>query len=123
MAAYEEIRQTIVMRLAGGEALEGLGAFRDIVAKQVVNMVQPDISIAGGFAVCQKVEALAEAHGVRTLPHMWGSPIRLTATLHWQAVLPEAPGLIPEPCLFEYDMTENGLRPELSMVPFNAADG
>jgi D-galactarolactone cycloisomerase len=111
------------MRLAGGEALEGLGAFRDIVAKQVVNIAQPDISIAGGFAVCQKVEALAEAHGVRTLPHMWGSPIRLAATLHWQAVLPEAPGLIPEPCLFEYDMTENGLRPELSMVPFNAADG
>ncbi len=121
--AYVEIRRAAPMQLAGGEGLEGLLAFRDLLSKRALDIVQPDISIAGGFTECRKVAALAEAHGVRTLPHMWGSSIRLAATLHWQAVLPDGPGLYPEPCLFEFDMTENGLRTELAREPFVAQDG
>ena len=69
------------------------------------------------------MEALAGAHGVRVLPHMWGTSIRLAATLHWQAVIPDAPGLFPEPCLLEFDMTENALRTELAREPFRLEDG
>jgi D-galactarolactone cycloisomerase len=116
--AYVEIRRAASMQLAGGEALEGLGAFRDLVSNRALDIVQPDISIAGGFTACQKIAALTEAHGVRTLPHMWGSSIRLAATLHWHAVLPDGPGLFPEPSLFEFDMTENALRTELAQEPF-----
>ena len=116
--AYVDIRQAASMQLAGGEALEGLLAFRELVSKRALDIVQPDISIAGGFTACMKIAALAEAHGVRVLPHMWGSAIRLAATLHWQAVLPEGPGLFPEPSLFEFDMTENALRTELAPEPF-----
>ncbi len=121
--AYREIRQAAPMQLAGGEALEGLNKFRDIVSKRALDIVQPDISIAGGFTACRKIDALTEAHGLRTLPHMWGSSIRLAATLHWQATLPEGAGLVPEPCLFEFDMTENKLRTELALTPYEQRDG
>ena len=121
--AYREIRAGSGLRIAGGEALEGLGAFRDLISKRALDIVQPDISIAGGFTVCKQVEALASAHGVQVLPHMWGTSIRLAATLHWQATIPNAPGLFPEPCLLEFDMTENALRTELSREPFRLEDG
>jgi D-galactarolactone cycloisomerase len=121
--AYLQVKAAAPMQLAGGESLEGLGGFRDLVSKRALDIVQPDISIAGGFTACRRIDALAEAHGVRVLPHMWGSSIRLAATLHWQAVLPEGPGLLAEPSLFEYDMTENGLRTELSRQRFEPHDG
>lgn len=123
VAAYVDIRRSAPMQLAGGESLEGLAAYRDLVSKRALDIVQPDISIAGGFSVCRQIESLVEAHGLRTLPHMWGSCIRLAATLHWQAVLPDGIGLLPEPGLFEFDMTENGLRTELPTVPFEQRDG
>ena len=121
--AYREIRACSGLRIAGGEALEGLSAFRDLISNRALDIVQPDISIAGGFTACRQVEALAEAHGVQVLPHMWGTSIRLAATLHWQATIPDAPGLFPEPCLLELDMTENALRTGLAMEPFQLVGG
>ena len=50
--------------------------------------------------------------------------IRLAATVHWQATIPDAPDVLhPIPSLFEYDMTENGLRTELAVNPIRAVDG
>ena len=81
-------------------------------------------SIAGGFTECRKVQAMASANGVRVLPHMWGTSIRLAATLHWQATIPDDPeSLHPQPSLFEFDMTENALRTELALEPLRAVDG
>ena len=54
---------------------------------------------------------------------MWGTSIRLAATLHWQATIPDAPGLFPEPCLLEFDMTENALRTDLARERFEVVDG
>ena len=86
--------------------------------------MQPDISIAGGFSECRNIAVMASANYVRVLPHMWGSHIRLAATVHWQATIPDAPdALNPIPSLFEYDMTENGLRTELALNPIQAVDG
>jgi D-galactarolactone cycloisomerase len=67
---------------------------------------------------------MASANRVRVLPHMWGTAIRLAATLHWQATIPDYPeGMEPEPSLLEFDMTENALRTELAQEPIRAIDG
>jgi len=121
---YREIRQKLPLRIAGGEQLAGRWAFRDPIQKRCLDIVQPDISIAGGFSECLKIQAMATANRVRVLPHMWGSAIRLAATLHWQATIPDDPqGIEPEPSLLEFDMTENGLRTELAQVSIAALDG
>ena len=121
---YGEIRQKLPMRIAGGEQLQGRWAFRDAIQRRCLDIVQPDICIAGGFSECLKIQAMASANRVRVLPHMWGTAIRLAATLQWQATIPDYPeGIAPEPSLFEFDMTENGLRTELARDPIRAVDG
>jgi D-galactarolactone cycloisomerase len=124
LEGYREIRQKLPMRIAGGEQLQGRWAFREPLQKRCLDIVQPDISIAGGFSECIKIQAMASANRVRVLPHMWGTAIRLAATLHWQATIPDYPeGMGPEPSLFEFDMTENALRTELAIEPIRAVDG
>ena len=124
VAGYREIRNALKVRIAGGEMLQGRWAFRDLLQKRGLDIVQPDISIAGGFTECRKIAAMASANYVRVLPHMWGGSIRLAATLHWQATLPDAPqALNPVPSLLEFDMTENRLRTALAQQPIHAVDG
>jgi len=121
---YLEIKRALGMRVAGAEALAGRWAFRELIQKRALDIVQPDISIAGGFTECRLVAAMASANYVRVLPHMWGGQIRLAATLHWQATLPDWPQVLnPFPSLFEYDMTENGLRTDLAKNPIQAIGG
>lgn len=121
---YVEIRRSLNMRIAGGEGLQGRWGFRDLIQRRGYDIVQPDVSIAGGFTECRKIAAMASANHLRVLPHMWGSSIRLAATLHWQATIPDAPqALNPIPSLFEFDMTENRLRTDLAKVPIQAVEG
>ncbi|MCZ6681044.1 MAG: mandelate racemase/muconate lactonizing enzyme family protein [Candidatus Poribacteria bacterium] len=121
---YVEIRHALKVRVAGGEGLRGRWAFRDLIQKRGLDIVQPDVSIAGGFTECRKIAAMASANYVRVLPHMWGGSIRLAATLHWQATIPDSPQVLNSiPSLFEFDMTENGLRTDLAKEPIRAVEG
>jgi D-galactarolactone cycloisomerase len=55
---------------------------------------------------------------------MFGTSIRLAATLHLLASLPDSPrALEPFPTLLEYDMSENALRTELAREPIRHSDG
>lgn len=124
VAGYGEVRRALRVRIAGGEMLRGRWAFRELIQTRGVDIVQPDISVAGGFTECRKIAALASTNHVRVLPHMWGTSIRLAATAHWQATLPDEPGALnPFPSLFEFDLTENGLRTELAQEPIRAVEG
>jgi D-galactarolactone cycloisomerase len=124
VAGYLEIKQSLGMRISGCEGLQGRWAFREFIQQRAVDIVQPDIAIVGGFTEARKVVAMASANHIRVLPHMWGSVVCLAATLHWQAALPdELDSVNPVPAYFECDMTENGLRTELSVEPILPSDG
>ena len=124
VAGYLELRRALATPIAGGEALRGRWAFRELIQQRGLDIVQPDVSVAGGLTECRKIAALATANRVRVMPHMWGTSIRLAATLHWQATIPDLPeGLHPDPSLFEFDMTENRLRTDLAVEPIRAVDG
>jgi len=113
---YAMIKQALpTCRLAGAEGLASSRAFREVIQSRAMDVIQPDISIAGGFTEMKRVAAMAQADHVRVIPHMWGGCVRLAATLHYQATMqPDYPApLNPFPCYCEYDMTENGLRTEL----------
>lgn len=121
---YLDIKRALPMRIAGAEGLAGRWAFRELIQQRALDIVQPDISIAGGFTECRLIAGMASANYVRVLPHMWGGHIRLAATAHWQATIPDAPDVLhPIPSLFECDMTENALRTDLAKNPIRAVDG
>ena len=69
---YLEIKRALPMRISGAEALAGRWAFRRLIQERALDIVQPDISIAGGFTECRKVATIADVNRVRVLPHMWG---------------------------------------------------
>lgn len=124
LEGYIELKETLNTKIAGGEGLRGRWAFRDLLQNGGLDIVQPDLCIGGGFTECRKIAAVASTNEVQVLPHMWGTSIRLAATLHWQATIPDAPqpsDVVPP--LFECDMTENGLRTDLAQTPILPAEG
>jgi D-galactarolactone cycloisomerase len=121
---YCEIKQALPVCITGAESLSGLRSFGEMVQRRAVDVIQPDISRAGGFTEGRRISALAYANHVRVMPHMFGTVIRMAATLQWLATLPEDPtGLHALPCYLEMDVMENGLRTDLSRTAFELLDG
>jgi D-galactarolactone cycloisomerase len=121
---YVEIRRALNIRISGAEQLRGRWAFRRILQERALDIAQPDICVCGGFTEYRKIAAMASANHVRVIPHMFGTSIRLAATLHLLANQPDWPRAIePFPTLLEYDMSENALRTELAKEPIRHADG
>ena len=115
---YSEIRRALKVRISGAEQLRGHRAFRRMVQERALDIIQPDVCICGGFTEYRKIAAMASANHVRVIPHMFGTAIRLAATLQMLAALPDSPrSHEPFPTLLEYDMSENALRTELALEP------
>jgi D-galactarolactone cycloisomerase len=119
-----EIRRALNVRIAGAEQFKGRWGFRRMIQERALDIIQPDVCVCGGFTEFRKIAAMASANHVRVIPHMFGTSIRLAATLHLVASLPESPrALQPFPTLLEYDMSENALRTELAREPIRHSDG
>jgi L-rhamnonate dehydratase len=58
------------MTLATGETHRGRHAFRELIDRRAVDIVQPDISWTGGLSETLKIYTLAEAAGLQTLVHV-----------------------------------------------------
>jgi D-galactarolactone cycloisomerase len=121
---YIEVRRALKVRVSGGEKLGGRWAFRRMLQERAIDIVQPDVCICGGFTEFRKIAAMASANHVRVIPHMWGTAIRMAATMHLLAALPDSPPAHePFPTMLEYDMSENALRTDLAKNPIRHADG
>ena len=102
----------------------GHRAFRRFFQERALDIAQPDVCICGGFTEFKKIAAMASANHVRVIPHMFGTAIRMAATLQLLANLPDVPhSNVPFPALLEYDMSENALRTELAKNPVTHKDG
>jgi D-galactarolactone cycloisomerase len=121
---YIEIRRALDVRISGAEQFRGRWAFRRMIQERALDIIQPDVCVCGGFTEYRKIAAMASANHVRVIPHMFGTAIRLAATLHLLAALPDSPrALEPFPTLLEYDMSENALRTELAQEPIRHKRG
>ena len=121
---YLEIKRALRIRISGAEQCRGRWAFRRMIQERALDIIQPDVCVCGGFTEFRKIAAMASANHVRVIPHMFGTAIRLAATLHLLAALPDAPRAHqPFPALLEYDMSENALRTELAREPIRHRDG
>jgi D-galactarolactone cycloisomerase len=124
---YLEVKRalgTLGIRISGAEQLRGRWAFRRVLQERAMDIIQPDVCVCGGITEYRKIHAMASANHVRVIPHMFGTAIRLAATMHLLATLPDQPrALEPFPTLLEYDMSENALRTELALNPIVHKDG
>jgi D-galactarolactone cycloisomerase len=124
LAGYRAVREALSIPIAGGEGEYTRWGFRQMLEAQAVDIIQPDVGLAGGLSECRNIAYLASAYNVRCIPHAWGTCVCLAATLQMLAATPDyPPRLLPEEPMLEVDTTPNPLRDELAVEPIGIEDG
>lgn len=125
ISGYELLQRCSPVPVATGEALYTVHDFQRLLERRAVDVVQPDLSLCGGFWQGRRIADLAELHHVRLSPHVWGSGIGLAAAAHYVASRSPSPQAqnAPWPTLVEYDVGENPLRERLLKDPLVATKG
>jgi L-alanine-DL-glutamate epimerase-like enolase superfamily enzyme len=88
--AYAELADAVEIRVAAGEQDTTLWGFRELIERGHVDLVQPDVTRCGGITELLRIAEFARERGVETVPHAWKSGIIKAASLHVNAVLPDA---------------------------------
>ena len=116
VAGQAEVRAATDIPIASGESEQTRFAFRDLIAARAVDILQPDLAIAGGLTETLRICALAAAHGLTVAPHLWGSAVLFAAGLHLA---------IATPCVTVLELTrgDNPLLNDLVQEPFDLRDG
>ena len=124
-AGYRSLASRAPVRLATGEALYTVFDFRRLIDGRLASVVQPDLTLCGGFEVARTIGVLCAAEHLRISPHVWGSGVGLAAALQFLAALPSYPHAdhVPFPPLLEYDVGQNALQNAIFVEPVRYADG
>ena len=86
MELFKEIAACCDIPIATGERLFSKYDFKRLLTLGGVDIVQPDLSHAGGITEVRKIAAMAEAYDVALAPHCPLGPIALAACLQIDAV-------------------------------------
>ena len=86
MEYFKEIAAACDIPIATGERLFSKWDYKRLFAAGGVDIIQPDLSHAGGITEVRKIAAMAEAHDVALAPHCPLGPIALAACLQVDAV-------------------------------------
>lgn len=122
LPGYRMVAAASPIGVAGGEALGSLAAFREFLETGAVSVVQPDISVCGGYSGFARVAALCAAWDVPVMPHVFGTVVNFHASLQMAALLPARRGGAAMPYPFiECDVSGNPLLTLLGEVPLDVA--
>ena len=124
-AGYEVLTDKLDIAIAAGEALGSREAFKNVIERRAMDIVQPDVSLCSGFGECLFIAEFARLWAMPCMPHCWGGAVIVAATLHLLALLPDASwARTTEPPMLELDTAENPFRDELAgFRPQVDADG
>lgn len=86
MESFREIARACNIPIATGERLFSKWDFKRLFMAGGVDIIQPDLSHAGGITEVKKIAAMAEAYDVALAPHCPLGPIALSACLNVDAV-------------------------------------
>lgn len=77
----KKISEKTIIPIAAGERLFTTYGFREMIEKQVVNVVQPDLCHCGGILQAFKIAAMADNYYMSVAPHNPLGPVALAACL------------------------------------------
>lgn len=86
--ALREIANHCNTPIATGERMFSRWDFKNILEAGYVDIIQPDLSHAGGISECKKIAAMAEAYDVAVAPHCPLGPIALGACIQLDICTP-----------------------------------
>ncbi|GHU68986.1 galactonate dehydratase [Clostridia bacterium] len=86
--ALREIANHTATPIATGERMFSRWEFKNLLEAGYVDIIQPDLSHAGGISECRKIATMAEAYDVAVAPHCPLGPIALAACVQLDACTP-----------------------------------
>jgi len=86
--ALREIALHTSTPIATGERMFSRWEFKTLLQDGYVDIIQPDLSHAGGISECKKIASMAEAYDVAVAPHCPLGPIALGACIQLDTCTP-----------------------------------
>jgi galactonate dehydratase len=83
-----QIAELVSTPIALGERLYSRWDFKPFLEAGAVDIIQPDLSHAGGLTECRKIAAMAEAYDVAVAPHCPLGPLALAACVQLAGCTP-----------------------------------
>jgi len=124
ISTYRAVREGQPLPVASGENWHGRYAMLEPLASRAIDICQPDICGVGGFTEMRRVVDLAALHGVRVVPHVWGTAVCIAASLQVMAALPpNPPRREPIEPILEFDRTDNPFRQAIVSRPLEHTNG
>jgi L-rhamnonate dehydratase len=115
-AKYAALVAAVPTPIAAGEEETTLADFERLIGQGHVEIVQPDVTRAGGISECLRIADYARRQGRRCVLHAWSTGIIKAATLHVLAAMEEAEYM-------EYCVQTTDLNQRLVTQLFPVADG
>jgi L-rhamnonate dehydratase len=116
LEAYAKLADTVDINIAAGEEDTTVWGFRELVERGHVDVLQPDVTRCGGITELLRIAQYAKSVGKVCVPHAWKSGIIKAASLHVNAVLPDA-------WFQEYCVADTPLNTRLTRQTFPLHDG
>ncbi|GGB78538.1 D-galactarolactone cycloisomerase [Marinobacterium zhoushanense] len=124
LSSYRRLRELNSIPIAGGETWHTRWGIAEALRQEAVDILQPDVGGVGGLSEARRLLTLCDIHGVRCVPHIWGTDIALAAGLHFHAIIPPSPPAFEaESAWLEFDQSDNPMRAALLKHPIQMVDG
>ena len=124
LEGYAYLRKKLKTPIAGGENEHTLYGFKDLLKLVCIDIAQPDIGSCGGITGAKHISILAQSFGIEVNPHVWGSAVAQSASIHFIASLPETNhSLFARQPILEYDQSDHPFRKELLKTPIKITNG
>ncbi|MGI6367071.1 MAG: mandelate racemase/muconate lactonizing enzyme family protein [Anaerolineae bacterium] len=121
------VGREVPIPLAAGERLYTRYQFREYIEKQVLDILQPDIGLAGGITELKKIASYAETYNLYMQPHNCHGPIATAAAVQVDACISNfiIQETVPERPMVCYDMVNEPLEPQIrnSRMPIPTGPG
>ena len=114
---YRRLSEAVDVRIAAGEQESGRASFLELMDRGKIDVVQVDLTRAGGLTEAVKIASLAQDRGLSVANHGFTTYINVAAALHFLNSVPNA--LIVEYVAEE----ETTLRDHLTKQRIVARDG
>ncbi len=88
IVAMGRLRRKIPVPIATGEMLYTKYEFRDVIAEEAADILQPDLLLCGGLMESKKIAAMAEAEYLTIAPHSPLGPVSTAVSTHFAASTP-----------------------------------
>ncbi|MEM4206334.1 MAG: mandelate racemase/muconate lactonizing enzyme family protein [Nitrososphaerota archaeon] len=113
---YKLLSNTVDVYIAAGESEYNIQGFKEYITKRAVDIIQPDVTKAGGLTIVRKIVDLCEAWNLLMVPHGFSSVVNVAANLQLVASMPRA-------FILEYRRTPSPLISRLAKKPLVYEDG